>query len=305
MPAEIRYLRREQIDTGKWDETVIKNDNGLIYAQSVFLDIMAENWNAIVVNDYAAILPLPTRRKWGIPYYFHPAFVQQLGLIGYIDNSLYPKIIDLVFRTVHYGDLLFNYDNGHAAAILPSKKRTNFVIDLSSSYQSIAAGFHPNVRRTLVTASETGLQYQQLEDVGEVIDFYKEQVGSRSRTPSLSDYANFKDLCSYYQKKGGVFNRKVVNSKGELLSAALFLIDNKRVYNVMSAVTPVGRTVEALRFLLNEVFLEFAGRPLLFDFEGSDLPGVRAFYSKFGAVEQPYFSVHYNQLNFLAKLFKK
>jgi len=31
MPAEIRYLRREQIDTGKWDETVIKNDNGLRY----------------------------------------------------------------------------------------------------------------------------------------------------------------------------------------------------------------------------------------------------------------------------------
>ena len=50
---------------------------------------------------------------------------------------------------------------------------------------------------------------------------------------------------------------------------------------------------------------EFAGKPLLFDFEGSDIQGVKSFYEKFGAVNQPYFHYHHNQLPGILKLLKK
>ncbi len=57
--------------------------------------------------------------------------------------------------------------------------------------------------------------------------------------------------------------------------------------------------------LLNEVLKEFSERDLLFDFEGSDLPGVKEFYEYFGPVNQPYFHYHFNYLPFPLNLIKR
>jgi hypothetical protein len=54
-----------------------------------------------------------------------------------------------------------------------------------------------------------------------------------------------------------------------------------------------------------EILKEFSGRNLLFDFEGSDLPGVKEFYECFGPIDQPYFHYHFNDLPFPLNLVKK
>jgi hypothetical protein len=64
----------------------------------------------------------------------------------------------------------------------------------------------------------------------------------------------------------------------------------------MNSTTPDGRKKEANHFLLDQVIKEFAGKPLIFDFEGSDVPGIKSFYEKFGAINQPYYSLHFNLL---------
>ncbi len=74
---------------------------------------------------------------------------------------------------------------------------------------------------------------------------------------------------------------------------------------MMNTTTQKGRDEEANHFLLDKVIKEFAGQPLLFDFEGSDLPGVREFYEKFGAINQPYFHYHYNGLSWPLRLLKR
>jgi hypothetical protein len=57
--------------------------------------------------------------------------------------------------------------------------------------------------------------------------------------------------------------------------------------------------------LYDKILEEFTETPLLFDFEGSDLPGIKSFYEKFGATNQPYFHWHFNQLPFFLKRIKK
>ena len=60
--------------------------------------------------------------------------------------------------------------------------------------------------------------------------------------------------------------------------------------------TDMGRKLSAMHMLLDNVFKEFAGTPLIFDFEGSDVLGIKAFYQSFDAVNEPYYHVHYNHL---------
>ncbi|HRF18349.1 MAG TPA: hypothetical protein PK977_09275 [Chitinophagaceae bacterium] len=59
----IRYLTHREIDKAKWDYRVSSSSNGLIYAYSYYLDTMSKNWDALVLNDYEAIMPLVWNKK--------------------------------------------------------------------------------------------------------------------------------------------------------------------------------------------------------------------------------------------------
>lgn len=305
MRDSIQYLKRADIDRQKWDLTVAANSNGLIYSQSCYLDKFAGDWSAIVINDYSAVMPLPFRKKLGIGYHFHPPFIQQLGLIGNVYEESYRAIKILMCKRVKYGDLLLNFHNSAFASNFSHQLRTNFILDLSEGYENISGRYHPNVRRNLNKAVAAGVRYMKSIPFAQAIDLYRQEIGKRSPDISAHHYEQFQELCLHYEGLDLACARAAVDGDGNLLSTAIFLFDNKRVYNLMSAVTEKGRGVKAQRFLLDAVFREFAGRKLLFDFEGSDIPGVKEFYSKFGAFNQPYYLAHYNRMNRLLKIFKK
>jgi len=77
-----------------------------------------------------------------------------------------------------------------------------------------------------------------------------------------------------------------------------------RMHLLQSTVLPAGRQTEANHALLDHLIREFAGKPLILDFEGSDLPGIAHFYRNFGASDQPYFFYRLNRLPWPLRLFK-
>ena len=63
---------------------------------------------------------------------------------------------------------------------------------------------------------------------------------------------------------------------------------------------------QSAMFLLVDTFIEKnAGKKQIFDFEGSNIPGVARFYAGFGATPETYYSVHQNRLPKLLQIFKK
>jgi hypothetical protein len=122
---------------------------------------------------------------------------------------------------------------------------------------------------------------------------------------TINSQSRFKDLCQLLHIKGQCFTRFVTNQQNELLATAVYFIDNKRIYNVMNTTTLKGRKTEANYFLIAQVLREWAGNNLLFDLEGSEIPGVALFYEKFGASLQPYFHWHLNRLPLALRWIKR
>ena len=83
MKAEgtIQYLRHGQIDKTKWDACIESSSNGLVYGYSFYLDQMAGNWEALVMDDYKIGMPLTARKKYGIQYLAQPFLAAQLTVL--------------------------------------------------------------------------------------------------------------------------------------------------------------------------------------------------------------------------------
>lgn len=301
MKPDIKILAAHEIDRLKWDACVSNAENGLIYSRYDYLNHMCDQWHGMVIDDYSAVMALPWRKKFGIRYIYQPSFIQQLGIIG--SDIKAEDVIRTIQSFANYGDILFNYSNTNVAFLNP-KKRVNLVIDLYAGYYIISSHYKKDLAANLRKAEKEGLLISNDNDLQLAISMYKDLYQKRIRNLSDNDYTNFQSLCTVLEKDGMCFTRKVQNEKGVLLAIGLFLKDEKRIYNLMNTTTDEGRSKEANHFLLDEVIKEFSGTELLFDFEGSDLPGVKSFYEKFGAVNQPYFYYHYNKLPKLLRLIK-
>jgi len=302
MTGQIQILPAEQIDKGKWDHCINENANGLIYSSTDYLNAMAENWHALVIDDYKAVMPLPWKKKFGIRYGYTPPFIQQSGLSGDLTGIDLQKVLATIQDFYSFADIHFNFSNTAIQNFTPAIQLTNFIIDLSQGYGSIQSHYKPGLKATLKKAGT--LTYSE-GDSKQAVSLSKMYYSDRVQHVTENDYKNFDKLCFSLHEKQQCLTRTANDETNTVLSTALFLKDGKRIYHLLNATTQEGRNKEANHFLLDQVIREFAGQSLLLDFEGSELPGVRAFYEKFGAVNQPYFHYHYNGLPWPLRILKR
>lgn len=297
---QVTLLPSKKIDKQKWDDCIKSSSNNLIYATSVYLDCMADNWDGFIADDYNIVMPVPWRKKYGIKYCYNVAFVQQLGVFG---KNLEQKDIDVFIehfqKNYKYGDYAFNYLNQAKNA----QQRNNYILILSSKYEILKQFYLSHLEKNLHKAKNFLLKYES-GDIDTSIEMFRKLYAHRFKNVTLNDYKNFTALCKLKEKENNIIVRKVCNDT-EILAAVLIMKDERRLYNLMVSVTQTGRQQSAGPFLYNELIKEFSHTGMLLDFEGSDITGIEFFYKGFGAVNQPYCAMHINNLFFPLRFFKR
>lgn len=300
----ICYLQRKDIDIPRWDACIRSAPNGLIYGFHSWLDHMAsKQWDALVLGDYKAVMPLPWRRKAGIVYLYQPAFTQQGGVFGPPDID--PEMMDAFLYHLRirfrFAEINLNYGNVYSG--LPA--RTNFILPLDQPYDRLASNYKKDLARNLRLAAGASLRYLDHFHLKTALDLYHQVYAIRTPHVTPRDYRHFEQLCLLMQRQGQVLVRAVTGPKQQLLATAVLLRDRNRLYLLQSATLPEGRQLEANHFLLDQLIREWAGRDLILDFEGSDIPGIAHFYANFGSRDQPYYFYRHDRLPCLFRLIKK
>lgn len=295
----IFYIKHADIDKEKWDKCIADSANELIYAYSYYLDIMSKNWDALVLNDYEAVMPLTWNKKFGISYLRQPFFTQQLGIFGniFFDEKVTGSFINKALEIFPFAEINLNYANQYKNG---ETNRCNLILPLNRSFDEIKKTFRKDFVNKI---RSNNLIYQPSDDIEKAIQIFKENYHNKIRISSKA-YHDWLQLSIVLETKNQILVRKVSSVDGELLSIALLLKDKRRIYYVMSSTLPSGRKQQSNYFLLYHVIKEFAGQDLVFDFEGSEIPSIKLFFSKFGGVEQSYPFVKINNLSFWKRWMK-
>lgn len=302
--ADIQIIPSTQLNKKKWDTCIANSSNGLIYAYSYYLDTMANEWYGLIINDYASVLPIAIKKKFGFSYCYMPAFMQQLGFIGKQDFDV-EATTKAIINFVKYGSPYLNFSNEYFASKNNCTSLSNYIIALDKNYAEIKSNYKKSIDYSLSKAAKVQLNYVVDENIAEAIELYKTYNQQNMQHVKADDYQNLQKLLTQLEQTQQILIRKATNNKKELLSIVLLLKDNKRYYNLINYTTEEGRKSEANYFLYDNILQELSEQNMLFDFEGSNIPGVKSFYEKFGAINQPFFHWHFNYLPFPLKLLKK
>ncbi len=302
----LTYLAHKDIDKSKWDDCIKKSTNGLIYGETAYLDHMASNWDAIILNDYEAVMPLTWRKKWGISYLYQPAFIQQNGIFSTIElnDIIIDDFIELASSLFRFAEFTLNYQN--KSTNQPLSLRNNFILPLGISYDAIFNNFSQYIKQRLKKAEKFEHSYVVSTDYKEVIEIYKQLYTNKIKRITKKDMLNFEKLCFHYNKMNRVIVRKVINKNtNELLAVVLLLKDERRIYNLASSIFPEGKKQLANYFLYGNIIKEFSTEKIIMDFEGSDIQGIAYFYGNFANENQQYPFIKWNKLPALIKKIKK
>ena len=301
----IRYIPCKEIDFTKWDNCISNASNGLIYSYSWYLNHITSQWDALVLNDYEAVMPLTWNRKYGICYLYQPFLTAQLGVSGNnITAGLLESFLQAIPSKFRYWDFYLNHHNVYALKNFHLYQRKNYILDLDKPYEELYNNYRENSQRNIRKAQQLGCTTEKDFDVEKVIELAVQQM--RTYTKESSDNTGrFIKLYKYLHGIQQAITYGILNGKKELAASCVFIFSHNRAYYILVGNHPDGRTIGASHSLIDAFIKDHAGKKLLLDFEGSDIRNLAFFYSSFGASEEMYAGIKLNRLPFYLKWMKR
>lgn len=299
----IKLLQHNEIDKALWNEKISKAQNALPYAYAWVLDILHPNWQALVLGNYEAIMPLVFEQKMGLYLLRQSPWIQQLGVFS--EQKLSEKNYQAFFKAIpkRFRKLYFrvNYENAQFQQldVFEIQERKNLVVDLNRGYENLYSQFSKNTKRNIKKAEKQALKIEKNISVSEIVDIYKTFQAPKHQFLLAEDYEKLPVLLNAIlaNKSGFIWGAK--NEANELLAANFFWQNNNRIISLLPATTHNGRTASVMFFIVNELIKTKANSDFILDFEGSNQENIARFNKGFGAKEQNYLELAQRKFPFL------
>lgn len=300
----IKYLTNNEINKDRWDDCIKNSVNGIVYANSWYLDIVADGWSALVENDYERVFPLISGKKWGIQYLFQPVFSQQLGVFSQtlLTEEVVAKFLKAIPPQFEFAEINLNSYNKLPPEKYQSVEWINHELDLINAYDKTFNGFSTNLKRKIKKAEKADLSILSNIKPEEIIRIFKENKGKELKTLEEVDYQKLRRLTYMGIYKGLVHNYGVYSSKNELCAGAIFLRSKHKIIFLFSGLTDEGRDLNAMALLISSFIKDHSQHHITLDFEGSNDPQLARFYKSFGATKSTYPHLKINNLPIFTKL---
>ncbi len=291
----LKLLQRKEIDILKWDDLIAHSPAETIYPYSWYLDSVAENWSALVVDDYRFVMPVVWKKKAGMKYIYQPFYTQQLGVFSreYVDPDLIKMLLRFLYKRFRFAGINFNTKNllMEDGPIMVDDK-SNYVMTLNQDYETLYNGFTTNAKRNIRKSIEFSEQVERNLPVEELVRLKRENdVIPRSK----DDYSWMVRLFETIHTKG---KGKIYATRtgSEITAAAFFAFSKTRAIYLLSASSQKGKEQRGMFRIVDAFIKDHAGSGIILDFEGSNIPSVARFFNGFGAQAEIYQSVSFNRL---------
>ncbi|MBR4911934.1 MAG: GNAT family N-acetyltransferase [Bacteroidales bacterium] len=280
----IRFLKHSEIDPEKWNRAVHNSLYSTIFAEFEMLNKLTapDSWNALVSQDYEAVMPLPTRKKGVLKYVYSPFFLPQMGIFS--EHEITPqKTADFLHEiSRHYvlADVLMNEktESGHWKHEFVSHS-----LSLHIAYNELYSQFHENTKRNIKAAQKLQSRVTvQEEKIADIIALFRTNKGSEEAVHFReNDYARLQQVADYLLEHNLLEVYGVRTSDDKLAAGALFMKDGKRRWFWFSGRNNQLSESKPMFLLLDTYIRNHAESDLYLDFNGSSNPNVARLYQGF------------------------
>jgi len=266
---KIKFLSFKEIDFKKWDKCVDSSLNGTIFGQSWYLNLVCENWGAIVLEDYDAVMPLPISKILKYSTVISPCLAPQLGVFS--PRLPAPEIIDAFlsllrskFKYIKIGLNKYNLISDEEFRI---KTAGSFSLDLIHSYSKLCQAYSRETKQVIETGLSNQVSIAKGVPFQQFIQFYQGLCSSVSKTDDEVFYNKLRRIISFtiLHRFGELYG--AYSAENNLTAVAFVIRSSQRITVLLSAMEIDQPGVSAYSILLDQLLKEYAEKNLTIDFE--------------------------------------
>ncbi len=293
----IIFVEGKNINKKKWDACISKSVDASVFVYSWYLDVVCENWVALVLNDYEAVFPLAEKSKYKIEYLYQPFFSRYFGVYSQtkITENIVNEFLQAIPEKYKLMEFCLHEQNGLKAKGFEIKEKKYQLLDLKKSYEFLRENYSENARRNIKKAIKAGLIIRPDILPEKVVNLFRETKGNELEVFKAEDYKiliRLMNVCVENNKGQSV----AIYDGTELCAAGFFMFSDSRFVFLKSGVTDEGKAKGAMHLLFDYFVRENSGKHYELDFGGSSVDSVARFYKNFGAKDCVYLQVKKNTL---------
>jgi hypothetical protein len=292
----IRYFHHNEIERKHWDECVSGADNRLVYALSWYLDIVSPDWEALILDDYRAVMPLTWKKKFGVKYLVQPPFCQQLGVFGkYDDCRNADPFMNEIPGKFKNKRIHFNRDNSIQIQGIKIIERTNFELRLDADFNTLFDNYSTIHKKNIKTGRNRKISVDRSSDIRQFYDFvmqnHREKFTINDRSArilqQILDVSADKDSFELYF---------ALSEERKIIAAIYLLRSFERYILLLTPSTEFGSRNRAVYLLIDHFIRIHSNRHEILDFEGSSIEGIAKFFKGFGATATKFIYMKDNRI---------
>ena len=280
----IRYISRHKLDVEKYDLCVENAINSRIYVFSWYLDIVADNWDALILNDYEAVMPLPWRSKYFIKYVYPPVWTQQLGVfsVNAINEPLVRDFIKAIPRK--FKKITIQFNSGNPIRGKNVTEKVNYILPLDKTYKELFKEFNNNRKRVFNKLEVEKYWIDKEVSDNEFFNFYLNEP--KNYQLIQKQITTIKTLIKTNNKAVYFWGIRIDE---KLIASLVWLKDANRITYILPIATKEAKVKGLPTLLISNLIQEHQNSNFILDFEGSMIPGVADFFKSFGAEQEIYY----------------
>lgn len=261
-----------------------------LYHLPEFMQAVAarESWYALVKlpNGETAFFPFTGQKwlwKWRI---YQASFCQRFAVIGESGPpteahwKIWLQWLDEKTWFCHWS--FFPYQLRHG-----SRTKVNQYFSLEPHSHQILANWKSNRKQGLKKSIGCELKLLENHSFFQEVKRLKNQIVGSNWQPSEKEILALKRISDIKLPDFKVFTYGVFHHDHCICLVLISRFKSKFHY-LFSLSSPYGLAKEASSFFFQQFILEYAGQNAIFDFEGSSIPGVNAYFRSLGGLEEHY-----------------
>ncbi len=287
---QVKHLKNEEINFMKWDNCINNSHNGNIYAFSWYLDIVCENWEALIESDYESVMPILPARRAGVNYTFTTYLANQLGVFStyILDESkvnAFMKKLESVYPNFY---LNLNKFNKIDKSLYKQDLIPTFEFDLIGDYNRIHNNYSEENLKALKNADNHKISVIKGMLPNDFLKFVVRKNIVSSAKLRLKDVSRLRKIIAFVMQHGLGEIYSAYGPPNTLEAAILFLKSNRKINLLFTAVTKEGIAMSTMHKMIDHYISKHAGENLTLNFENLELPNKNEFCRGFGGKEYHY-----------------
>ena len=278
----MQLIHKSEINREKWDALVINSPKATIYNQSLFLDVLAENWMLLINNDYSAGLPIPFTIRAGVKGIYTPNFCREFSFIGFanLSDSEITQSIQLLENEFKFCslNLVENYFQGQVE---------QKVFQQLSSKQPL----NSQAKLSCKKFEKSGLILEKTI-VDTVLPIVSEELAAKVKSLRKIDLDRFEQMI--HSLPTDQLLVLGVKDENQWLGGLIFIHWKSKLHYIKGGAKELAKNDGAMFAMMNNMINYAIENQLELDFGGSNVEGVKRFNKSFGATDQQYFEWKWN-----------